>query len=441
MWTPGPAPFISTGLPLLQRHCVLALLFFLILVPYLRLICAKAKPGWQRLSLCLPVLLVCAGAAFVYHVDEILERCSTIFVVGWLATFKVMAFCLNRGPLIGPWDHNQFALLLLLPIYPRASLAHVLKGQAAKGLRKEMTTRGRFSTTAGTPSALILRFVLKAASLGALLLLMAQPGVPRWIMCWAYSFAIYCFVGLLMDGPASAGIALFKRRSAAVLATFLVSGLVHEIILWSLQPDGKVGWKWTAFFVLQAPLLFLESWMKTNVQSFRRLPPVLAHMLTLGILYTCALYLFYPPTDIDTDTAQRVMRACEDKYAFIGTSLMGSVKAFGNSLGAGVLRSSALAVPGTWAWIYKKMPPARITIMLQHLGGRGSKLVIGFSSSGVRTPAPILSTAYHLGKGLLEGAPCPLPPVPRFKNFGLEIVLAQDPMWRSAALLLKRRPQ
>lgn len=50
-----------------------------------------------------------------------------------------------------------------------------------------------------------------------------------------------------------AGYASTKlRRGAALWATFLVSGIVHETIFWLVNPSGKVTWKWLAYFTIQA---------------------------------------------------------------------------------------------------------------------------------------------------------------------------------------------
>ena len=41
------------------------------------------------------------------------------------------------------------------------------------------------------------------------------------------------------------------RMYAGTCATFLVSGVVHEVILGAAQPDGLWGWKWLLYFTVQ----------------------------------------------------------------------------------------------------------------------------------------------------------------------------------------------
>ena len=85
------------------------------------------------------------------------------------------------------------------------------------------------------------------------------------------------------------------RRSAAVLATFLVSGLTHEYLLWAFT--GYASGEWTGFFVVHGLGVVLESGLKVwwKRQRLPAIPRLVATPLTLGFLLGSAEWLFFPP--------------------------------------------------------------------------------------------------------------------------------------------------
>jgi hypothetical protein len=56
------------------------------------------------------------------------------------------------------------------------------------------------------------------------------------------------------------------RRVAGMFASFLTSAAAHEYILWALQPDGLVTWKWFTFFAIQARFV----WPKQDKTGLKR---------------------------------------------------------------------------------------------------------------------------------------------------------------------------
>ncbi|XP_031490783.1 probable long-chain-alcohol O-fatty-acyltransferase 1 [Nymphaea colorata] len=82
-------------------------------------------------------------------------------------------------------------------------------------------------------------------------------------------------------------------RLVATLATFLVSGLMHEMLLYCLTVEPPT-WEWTGFFVLHGFLLTGELCLKRAVGPVA-LPRALKVALTLSLLYATAVWLFYPP--------------------------------------------------------------------------------------------------------------------------------------------------
>ncbi|KAG2437104.1 hypothetical protein HYH02_011362 [Chlamydomonas schloesseri] len=104
------------------------------------------------------------------------------------------------------------------------------------------------------------------------------------------------------------------RRTLAVHACCLASGLCHEYAIWHVS--GKSWhWKWTLFFYMQAPLMTLEGfgrrWLR---RRGLRVPRLLANALTLAVLEATAYPLFFGFVETDTDLAKRVVAAVSHNY-------------------------------------------------------------------------------------------------------------------------------
>jgi len=96
-----------------------------------------------------------------------------------------------------------------------------------------------------------------------------------------------------------------RRRFAAAMACFAVSGLAHEFILWYMGGRKTAPtWEWMGYFTLQAPLVSAEKWLSRAARRHRRpgrgylpkmLPASIAIVVTLGVQFGLAHILFFPP--------------------------------------------------------------------------------------------------------------------------------------------------
>ncbi|GFP96472.1 acyl-coa--sterol o-acyltransferase 1 [Phtheirospermum japonicum] len=79
----------------------------------------------------------------------------------------------------------------------------------------------------------------------------------------------------------------------AVMSTFFVSGLVHELIFYYL---GRVRptWEITCFFLLHGACLNAEIVVKKAVNGRWRLPRVVGTILTAGFVMATGVWLFFP---------------------------------------------------------------------------------------------------------------------------------------------------
>jgi hypothetical protein len=89
------------------------------------------------------------------------------------------------------------------------------------------------------------------------------------------------------------------RRALAVQATFLFSGLWHMLI-WHHHHVGGLGWRWLAFFSVQAPIMIAEAALCALWLRAWRLPPLprwVSVPLTNFLLIVVAEPLFFGPCD------------------------------------------------------------------------------------------------------------------------------------------------
>jgi hypothetical protein len=104
-------------------------------------------------------------------------------------------------------------------------------------------------------------------------------------------------------------------KLAGMTATFVVSGLVHEWILYCIAYKYNP-YYWFAFFTVQAPVCILESvgrkWLKSRGVN---IPAAVGTLYsTVALLFLASLFWF-PPLETYDDTAQRVVAAVNRNVA------------------------------------------------------------------------------------------------------------------------------
>ncbi|XP_042958427.1 acyl-CoA--sterol O-acyltransferase 1-like [Carya illinoinensis] len=93
-----------------------------------------------------------------------------------------------------------------------------------------------------------------------------------------------------------AATSVIRRKWAplpAILTTFLVSGLMHELVFYCmgrLRPTWEVTW----FFILHGGCLMVEIVLKKFFSSRWRLPWLISGSLTVGFVIVTSFWLFFP---------------------------------------------------------------------------------------------------------------------------------------------------
>ncbi|GMH38704.1 hypothetical protein BSKO_06588 [Bryopsis sp. KO-2023] len=276
----------------------------------------RAMPGLHRLMMALPVVLINHAIPFLFCVDlsDQLFRVTLAFLTAWISNFKILAFCLNRGPLCNDyygkprdWTFWQYTALLMLPMLPRRDY------EETNGIlsRLELQTLKRR----------LCQFVAKTALLLGISYTICELDPPAFLKGYIYALSLYGFLGFWMDLSAILGSVLldmeltenFKhpyvavsfadfwsrwnkvtgillrclsydiimegrfvrgvyrkndkkncnekrcqyRRAVAIVVLFILSGIMHEMVFW--YSSGFWGWGWFAFFTYFGPALVLEN--------------------------------------------------------------------------------------------------------------------------------------------------------------------------------------
>ncbi|KAK9905470.1 hypothetical protein WJX75_000391 [Coccomyxa subellipsoidea] len=251
---------------------------------------------------------------------------AVCFLLTWLGTFKVLGLLINRGSLCEPLDCLQFLTVLWMPITPQSVQQNPLSvvvgiTKKKKGNLPRISSNARLGEEAGSYLQLLAGFFAKALVLGGVVYLLTNFSLQRRIVEFLYALGMYAFLGLLMDGPATLASSLIglkiaphfdkpfltssvsdfwsrrwnltagnalrflvydtiteKRliktsrgnampsiglRRLGAASSFVVSGIVHEIILWyAIGHVPGVSGGWFIFFAIQGPLLAAESELK-----------------------------------------------------------------------------------------------------------------------------------------------------------------------------------
>jgi hypothetical protein len=248
---------------------------------YARMAAARISPGAGRLAALLPAIVLFYGIPFAFTTTTF--RGSSAFFLSWLGTFKLFLLAAGRGPLDPSLPLLQFVCSASLPVKLRSG------GKAKK------------QDPASAPAAKIL--VSGAVIPFIIYAYQFKEAMIRWQLLLMYTVHIYLSLELLlasvhavihgvlgmemepqMDRPylASSLREFWGRRwnlmvpailrpsvygpvrarfgdAAGVLASFLVSGLMHELIFYYIMwrpPSSDV----IMFLVLHGVCARAEVW-------------------------------------------------------------------------------------------------------------------------------------------------------------------------------------
>ncbi|KAK1381905.1 Long-chain-alcohol O-fatty-acyltransferase [Heracleum sosnowskyi] len=97
-----------------------------------------------------------------------------------------------------------------------------------------------------------------------------------------------------------------------VLATFFVSGLMHELFFYTYGRQ-KTRWEVTCFFLLHGLSLSIEMILKKMVKEKFRLPTMVSRPLTVMYVVGTGIWLFFPPFS----RGNAEVKVCQEYRAFV----------------------------------------------------------------------------------------------------------------------------
>lgn len=284
-----------------------------------RLTVRTKAPGGRRLLTCMPAMLACTFLPmWSWNGWETLtSKLLVLTIWGWWSNFKLLAFSCGRGPLDPRKGAAAFVATLWLPV-------NVEDAETTGG---NSTRRRRISALKKPISAneLWKNGTVKVVSLYTLLYLVEHGYLSGHVTLVAYVLMLYAFLGAVLDIVALAAVYigglevlphfnqpflsysladfwgrrwnmmtanLLKavvyspivegsfvrtlplkgngspaRMAMAVCATFVVSGIMHEIVY--VSAAGHTDFEWFLFFAAQGPLLLLEKAMQSSAKNGR----------------------------------------------------------------------------------------------------------------------------------------------------------------------------
>lgn len=112
--------------------------------------------------------------------------------------------------------------------------------------------------------------------------------------------------------------------AVGVAATFAVSGIMHEIILYLITPDGQYHpGLWFMFFFIQAPLLMFEKVTKRRLQRKGvRIHRLVAILATTSTVMLTATMFWYPPVQKHSDVARNIVQSLNMNVAAVLQSIL-----------------------------------------------------------------------------------------------------------------------
>ncbi|KAK3157898.1 hypothetical protein QOZ80_2AG0129920 [Eleusine coracana subsp. coracana] len=308
---------------------------------YARLAASRLRPGLPRLAALLPVVALLYAVPFAFATTTF--RGTSAFFLTWLGSFKLLLLAAGQGPLHPSLSLPHFVCSASLPVKLRQPAA---AAKEAKKIQQQAAGPGsgrasaRLLLCAAVIPAIIYAYQFKHAMNGYLLLALytlhiyfsldlllaavralihdalgmeMEPQVDRpWLSSSLRDFwgrrwnlmvpsvlrpAVFLPARALLGGAAAAG----------VLATFLVSGVMHELMFYYImraRPTGQV----TAFFLLHGACAAAEGWWARHAGRWRP-PRVVAVPATLAFVAGTAFWLFFPAM-VKGGLDEMVLREC-----------------------------------------------------------------------------------------------------------------------------------
>ncbi|PWZ05946.1 putative long-chain-alcohol O-fatty-acyltransferase 4 [Zea mays] len=302
---------------------------------YARLAAARLRPGALRLLALLPVVALLCAIPFAFSTSTF--RGTSGFFLAWLGSFKLLLLGAGIGPLDPSLRLSHFVCSATLPVKLRRQSKE--KSQApARGPARILLSGAvipgviyayQFKSSMGRYQLLALYSVHIYFSLDLLLATVhtvihdllgmeMEPQVDRPYLAsslrdfWGRRWNL--MVPSILRPSVFRPVRARLGNAAGVQATFLVSGLMHELMFYYIMrsaPSGEV----TAFFLLHGACAAAEGWWASHAGWWRPPRPA-AVPLTLAFVAGTGFWLFLPAM-VKGGLDEMVLRECQGMVVFM----------------------------------------------------------------------------------------------------------------------------
>ncbi|EPS68808.1 hypothetical protein M569_05960, partial [Genlisea aurea] len=313
---------------------------------YCRQIAGRIPGGPARLLAVLPAVYL--FIALPFQLSVVVLGAPTVFYLGWLANFKLLLFAFGAGRLAAepPLSLVEFVAVGLLPVQkskgaessPGNRFRLVLESVALAAIlwlssyREFIHPNVMLILYGGTIGlCLDLMFAVTSVAVRAAVGMELEPQFDRPYLATSLQDFWGRRWNLIVTGILRPSVYLPVRRftapyageklalAAAILATFAVSGLMHEFIFFYLTSRATPTWEVTCFFLLHGFCVVLEDQMKRG--GVRRLPVGASRISTLGFVGMTGAWLFFPQL-INYGVALKGIEECLTAIAYVRDRMM-----------------------------------------------------------------------------------------------------------------------
>ena len=292
---------------------------------YCYYIASRIPKGFLRLLSLLPILYLFITLPLKLSSPTLVGYTS--FFISWLGTFKLFLFSFNKGPLaLSPPNIVQFISIASLPITPKQNPSTNEKNTTNKPKWLLFLKVLIFVMILGVYNyketlhpdfllviycchvylALELMLVLVGATVQTLFGFEIEPQFNEPYLCtslqdfWGrrWNLTVTHILRPTVYDPirrmSTSFVGPLCATSAAMLATFLVSGLVHELLYYYLTRVPPT-WEVTCFFVLHGVCMVVEvAVKKVALRRGWQLHRAVSGPLVVALLAVTANWLFFP---------------------------------------------------------------------------------------------------------------------------------------------------
>ncbi|KAF5728547.1 hypothetical protein HS088_TW21G00695 [Tripterygium wilfordii] len=274
--------------------------------------------GFARLFSILPI--ICLFLLLPLNLNSVILSGTTGFIIARLANFKLLLFAFDKGPLSTDPSISlpRFLALASLPIKiqanpPQKRPRKTKKSIAIKVLVLSMFVRVFYYSDHLCPKVVSFLYCvhsyfviertldLFAVLARALLVVELEPYLSTslqdfWGTRWNLpeTSVLRTAVYELTHGVATCAVGPRWAQVPAVLGTFLVSALMHELTFYYMG-RAKPTWEITWFLLLHGVCVVAEVGLEKAVKGRWRLPRLISTVLTVGFVMVTSYWVLLPP--------------------------------------------------------------------------------------------------------------------------------------------------